>query len=156
MSFLLVVNRLDALISRIERLTAAITGVPVPELPQVGVPVAELPEIVIPPPEVVISQPMLPNRYKIFRAELDRVYTDEPLGVGELLKGVETPYASYMSIITVPFEFTFKLNSTDMDAIEASVGLEQEDFEITEIFITNTVAQAAGTVALVEVEYRVD
>jgi len=147
MSFILVINRLDALINRVERLIAATTGVPVDELP---------PVIEVPPPEVVISQPMLPNRYKIFRVELDRTYADEPLGIGDLLKGVGVLYASYMSIITVPFAFTFKLNSTDMDAINAAVSLEQENFEITEIFITNAVAQVAGTVALLEIEYRVD
>ena len=144
MSFLLVVNRLDALINRIERLTAATTGVPVDELP---------PEIVIPPPEVVISQPMLPNRYKLFRVDLTVAHSDEPIGVADLLAGVGVHYASYMSIITVPSAFTFKLNSTDMDAIDAAVGLEMDNFETTEIFITNTAG--AGT-ALINVEYRVD
>lgn len=144
MSFLLIANRLDVIAKLLERLIAI----------EAGIPVDELPPIVVPAPEVIIEQ--LPNRYKIFRVELDRTYADEALGVGDLLKGVGTAYASYMSIITVPFDFTFKLNSTDMDAIDAAVGLEQEDFEITEIFITNAVARAAGTVALMEVEYRVD
>ena len=144
MSFIIVVNRLDALINRIERLTAAITGVPVDELP---------PVVEIPAPELVISQPQLPNRYKIFRVDLSVVHADEPLGIADLIKDVGALYASYMSIITVPAAFTFKLNSTDMDPIDAAVGLEQEDFEITEIFITN--AALAGT-ALVNVEYRVD
>jgi len=148
-SFLLVLNRLDVLINRIERLISATTGVPVDELPTTI-------EVIAPPPEVVISQPMLPNRYKIFRVELDRVYADEALGVKDLLSGVGELYASYMAIITVPFAFTFKLNSTDMDAIDAAVGLEQENFEITEIFITNATARAAGTVALLEIEYRID
>lgn len=149
MSFIIIVNRLDALINRVERLIAATTGIPVP-----GVPVDERPpEIVIPPPEVVISQPMLPNRYKLFRVDLTVAHSDEALGLATLLKGVGVLYASYMSIITVPSAFTFKLNSTDMDAIDASVGLEMDNFEITEIFVTN--AELAGT-ALINVEYRVD
>ncbi|MBA7716431.1 hypothetical protein ES703_125504 [subsurface metagenome] len=150
MSFLFVVNRLDALnnrldtlINSIERLIAATTGVPIDELPP----------IVIPPPELVISQPQLPNRYKLFRVDLSVAHDDEPIGVGSMLKDVGALYASYISIITVPDDFTFKLNSTDMDEIDAAVGLEQENFEITEIFITN--AELAGT-ALINVEYRVD
>ncbi|GAH79684.1 unnamed protein product, partial [marine sediment metagenome] len=106
-----------------------------------------------PPPEVVISQPQLPNRYKLFRVDLSVAHDDEPIGLVELLAGVGVPFASYMSIITVPSAFTFKLNSTDMDAISAAVGLEQKDFETTEIFITNAVL--TGT-ALINVEYRVD
>lgn len=146
MSILIVpiLNRIDVLINRIERLIAATTGVPVDELP---------PIIEIPPPEVVISQPMLPNRYKLFRVDLTVAHDDEPIGIADLLAGVGAFYASYMSIITVPSAFTFKLNSTDMDAIDAVVGLEQDSFEITEMYIIN--AALAGT-ALINVEYRVD
>ena len=142
MSFVLVLNRLDALINRIERLTAAITGVPVDELP---------PPIVVPP--VTVVEERLPNRYKLFGVDLSVARADEPLGIGDLIKGVGAPYASYMSVITAPAAFQFKLNSTDSDAIDAAVGLEWDDFEITEVFITNTAG--AGT-ALINVEYRVD
>ncbi|MBA7704062.1 hypothetical protein ES703_112860 [subsurface metagenome] len=146
MSILLIpiINRIDVLINRIERLIAATTGVPIDELPT---------EIVIPPAEVVISEPLLPNRYKLFRLDLSVAHDDEPIGLSDLLKGVGVPHASYVSIITVPAVFTFKLNSTDMDAINAAVGLEWGDFETTEIFITNAVG--VGT-ALINVEYRVD
>ena len=144
MSFLIIANRLDILINRIERLIAATTGVPVDELPT---------EIVIQPPELVISEPLLPNRYKLFRVDLTEAHDNEPIGLSDLLKGVGVPHASYMSIITVPSAFTFRLNSTDMDAIDAAVGLEWDGFEITEIYITN--AALAGT-ALINVEYRVD
>ncbi len=143
MSFLIIANRLDVLINRVERLIAATTGVPMDELP----------DIVIPAPEVVISQPQLPNRYKLFRIDLSEVHEDEALGLDDMLAGVGATYASYMSIITRPNAFTFKLNSNDMDAIDAAVGLEMDDFEITEIFITN--AALAGT-AIINVEYRVD
>jgi hypothetical protein len=139
-----VINRLDVLINRIERLIAATTGVPIDELP---------PIIEIPAPEVVISMPQLPNRYKLFRLDLSVAHEDEPLGLAEMLADVGALYASYMSVITEPNPFTFKLNSTDMDDIDAAVGLEMDDFEITEIFVTN--AAAAGT-ALINVEYRVD
>ena len=138
-----ILNRIDVLINRIERLIAATTGVPMDELP----------DIVIPPPEVVISMPQLPNRYKLFRLDLSVAHDDEPLGLADLLAGVGALYASYMSVITEPNPFTFKLNSTDMDDIDAAVGLEMDNFEITEIFVTN--AAVAGT-ALINVEYRVD
>lgn len=149
MSIIFVLNRLDALINRVERLTAAVSkalGIKIEELP----PTVEVTTI---SPELVVSQPQLPNRYKIFQVDLTTAHTDAPLGIGIMLKDVSATYASYMSIITVPSAFTFKLNSTDMDAIDASVGLEWSDFEITEIFVTN--AALAGT-ALINVEYRVD
>lgn len=139
-----VINRIDVLINRVERLIAATTGVPLDELPA---------EIVIPTPELVISETLLPNRYKLFRIDLTVAHDDEPIGLSDLLKGVGVPHASYMSIITVPSAFTFRLNSTDMDAIDAAVGLEWDDFEITEIFISN--ASLMGT-AIMNVEYRVD
>lgn len=143
MSFIIVANRLDIIAELLKRLIAATTGVPIDELPP----------IVVPPPEVVISEPLLPNRYKLFRIDLTVAHDNEPVGLSELLKGVGVPHASYMSIITVPAAFTFRLNSTDMDAIDAVVGLEWDGFEITEIFITN--AALAGT-AIMNVEYRVD
>lgn len=142
MSFILVINRLDALINRIERLTAAITGVPVDELP---------PPIAV--PAITVVEERLPNRYKLFRIDLSTIHADEPLGIKEILAAVGALYAPYMSIITVPAAFQFKLNSTDSDPIDAAVGLEWADFEITEVFITN--AAGAGT-ALINVEYRVD
>ena len=149
MSFMLVLNRLDALINRVERLIAAVTGVPIPEIPPPGVPPPPA-RIMVPPPTVVM--PQLPNRYKLFTVDLTKERLDEPLGLGVLLKGVDAPYASFMSIIEVPSPFQFKLNATDMDAIDAVVGLDQENFEITEIFITNSVGTG---IAIINVEYRV-
>lgn len=149
MSFIFILNRLDALINRVERLTvvvAKMAGVSLEGLP----PTVTVEPV---PPELVISQPQLPNRYKFFNIDLTTAHTDEPLGIDEMLKGVGASYASYMSIITVPSAFTFKLNSTAMDAVDASVGLEWEAFEITEIYITN--AALTGT-AIINVEYRVD
>ena len=93
------------------------------------------------------------NSYKVLSFDLSVAHTDEPLGLGDVLDEAGAAYASYMTIIAVPLAFTFKLNSTENDAIDAVVNLEVEDFEITEIFITNDAG--AGT-ALIEVEYRVD
>ena len=146
MSFILILNRLDALINRVERLIAASTGVPVEELPP---PV----EVVAPPPELVITEPKLPNCYKIFSIDLSVGRTDEPIGLSDILKGAGVEYATYMSIISVPSTFSFKVNNTSFDPINAAVGLEWDDFEIKEIFITNAVG--TGT-ALINVEYRVD
>ena len=149
MSFIFILNRLDALINRVERLTTAVAkaaGISIEVTP----PTVEITPL---PPSLVISQSQLPNRYKIFAVDLAVARTNQPLGVNELLKGVGATYASYMSIITVPAAFTFKLNSTDMDAIDAALGLEWDGFEITEMFITNVAL--VGT-ALINVEYRVD
>ena len=142
MSWILVVNRLDALINRVERLIAAVLGVPADELP---------PPVVVPLPELTIEQ--LPNCYKIFRVDLTTAHTDEPIGLADILKGAGVHHASYMSIITAPSAFQFKVNNTAFDAISAAVGLEWDAFEITEIFITNSAL--AGT-ALINVEYRVN
>lgn len=141
MSFILVLNRLDALINRVERLIAAVTGVPVEELP---------PPIEIPPVTVITER--FPNCYRIFDLDLATVRTDEPLGLADILKGAGVEFATYMSIVAIASGFSFKVNNTGFDAITASVGLEWDEFEITEIFITNTAG--AGT-ARIEVEYRV-
>jgi len=141
MSFVFVINRLDALIKRVEQLISAVTGKPVEGLPPIE----------LPPPTVVL--PQLPNRYKLFRVDLATARSKEPVGLKEILKAAGVPYATYMCIITVPAAFTFQVNSTDMDVIDAAIGLEWEDFEISEIFITNAVL--AG-IALIHVEYRVD
>lgn len=141
MSFILVLNRLDALINRVERLIAAVTGVPVGELP----PIIEV------KPTLITER--LPNCYKIFSIDLSVIRADTSLGLKDILLGAGIEYATYMSIITVPAAFKFKLNNTSFDAIDAAVGLEQAGFEITEIYITN--AALAGT-ALINVEYRVD
>lgn len=93
------------------------------------------------------------NRYRVLSLDLSVAHTDEPLGLAAVIADADVPYASYMSILAVPSAFTFKLNSTDMDAIDAAVGIEWDDFEITEIYITNIAG--AGT-ALINVEYRVD
>ena len=139
MSFLAVVNRLDVLINRIERVEAILKGEAPPD------------EVPVPPVEVIVEQ--LPNRYKLFRVDLSTAHTDFALGLKEILTKTDAEYASYMSIVTAPSAFTFKVNSTDQDAISAVAGLEWEDFEITEIFVTN--AALVGT-AIIEVEWRVD
>lgn len=93
------------------------------------------------------------NRYLVLSVDLSVAHTDEALGLREVLAAAGAPYASYMTIIAAPSAFAFKLNSKGMDAIDAAVGLEEKDFEITEIYVTN--AAGAGT-AQIEVEYRVD
>jgi len=140
MSFILVVNRLDVLIKRMEQLIKAITGV-------------EVPPIELPP--ITITEERLPNRYKLFRIDLATAHADYPLALKSLLNESGAKFASYMSIVEVPAAFSFRLNGTDMDEIDAAVGLEWENFEITEIFITNTAA-APGNIAIINVEWRVD
>lgn len=144
MSFIFVINRLDALINRVERLIVATTGVPLEQLP---------PIVEVQPTAVTVITERLPNCYKIFDVDLSILRADAPLGLKDILRGAGIEYATYMSIITVPAAFKFKLNNTSFDAIDAAVGLEMGDFEITEIYITNAVL--VGT-ALINVEYRVD
>jgi len=143
MSFILVVNRLDAVIKRLEQLIQAQTGKP-PE----PIPPEEL------PPITVITE-RLPNAYKLFNIDLSQARADTAIGLRDILKQSNIPYASYMSIVRIDAAFSFKLNSAEMDAIDGAIGLEWDDFEIKEIYITNAAA-AGGNIALIVVEWRAD
>jgi len=137
MSFLVVVNRLDVLINRMERLIAAITGKPLPDEK---------------PPVIMVEQALLNNRYYIFEKDLSVVRADEALGIQELVKKHGVEHCRYMTILALPAALQYKVNDTGAPAADASLG-EELEFEITEIYLTN--AALAGT-AKIWVEFRVD
>ena len=136
-------NRIDALIKKMDELITVMTG-KVPE----GVP--EVPEIIVPAPQVVVER--LNNRYLIVEIDTSVARTDEPIGLKNMLLKQGVEYARYMTILDVGGGFTYKLNTTGVPALTGQVGAEHE-FEIEEIFITNSAA--AGTARLF-IEYRVE
>lgn len=119
-----------------------------PEIP-VGVP----PALVVPPPTVIVTEPKRNNRYHIFDIDLTDAHTDEPLGIQELVKVHDVKFCTYMTILAVPSAFTYKINAKEASVCDAVVGDEWYEFEIEEIYITNTVGTGTGRV---HVEFRVD
>ena len=132
-------DRLDALIGKIDALIDALRGVP-PE----GV------EGIVPPPQVTIER--LNNRYMLFDIDTGTARTDVALGLTEVLKKQGVEHARYMVILALGGGFSYKLNAADQPTVDALLGAEWE-FEVEEIFVTN--AAVAGT-ARIHVEYRVE
>ena len=120
--------------------------------------VAISPEVPVPPvvpPTVIVTEPKRNNRYHIFNLDLTADHTDEPVGVKELVKKFDLKFATYMTILKVPNPFTYKINVKEAPACDAVVGDEWEEFEIKEIYYSNT-GVAGSEDAKVHVEFRVD
>lgn len=98
------------------------------------------------------------NRYVVFSVDLSDAHPapdeDVNLGLQDILDANDVPHATALVILSVPSAFQFMLNSIANTAIDAQVGMRWENFEITEIYYTNTVIGAVQ--AKIEVEYRVD
>jgi len=103
------------------------------------------------PPIEVITEPKLANRYKIITQTLAVALTDEAIGIKDLKP--TTGFCTYMNILGIGGGFTFKINSSGAEAITAAVGMELENFEIEEIFLT---CGAVGGNAIFYLEYRVE
>ena len=129
-------NRLDRVAKLLERL-----------LEKEGLPPGEK-EI---PPIEVITEAKLANRYKIITQTLAAALTDHIIGIKDLKP--TTGYCTYMNILAVGGGFTFKINSSGADALTAALGMELEDYEIEEIFLT---CGAVGGNAIFYLEYRVE
>ena len=132
-------NRLDALIKRIDELITVLKGEapPTPEAPTI----------------VTVTKPLHNNRYTIFSLDTATVRNNEPLGLLEILKKHGVEHASYMVILAVGGGFTYQVNSKSESLCTAAVGDEWSEFEIAEVYITNP--SVAGT-ALIHVEFRVE
>ena len=130
-------NRMDALIKKMDEFITAIGAVP-------GV-------IVEPAPVEVITEAKLNNRYKVLTVSLVAALTDQPIGVKDLRP--TTGYATYMPILDIGGGFTYKINSTGAESLPASLGEELEDFEIEEIYLP---CGAVGGNAIFYLEYRVE
>ena len=93
------------------------------------------------------------NRYYIFELDTATARDNVALGVKEYLKNQGVKYATYITVLAIGGGFTYRMNNKDASLCTASVGEEWLDFEIEEIYITNSAA--AGT-AKIHVEFRVD
>ena len=115
---------------------------------------ALVPDVTIPPgPQVIVAMPQRGNRYHIFDINTATARANEALGLKEYLDKYDVKHAIYMTILAVGGGFTYRLNSGAESLCTAVVCDEWEDFEFTEIFITNP--SVAGT-ARIHVEYRVE
>ena len=116
--------------------------------PEIPVPPA------VPPPTFVVTEPKRNNRYHIFDLDLTAEHTDEPVGIQELVKVHAVKFCTYMTVLKVPSAFTYKINAKEAPVCDAVVGDEWYEFEIEEIYYSNTAAAVAD--ARIHVEFRVD
>jgi len=100
-----------------------------------------------PPGAVTTVEMAKANRYDVVTLDLSTPRNDEPIGLS--LKHI---VASSMTWITVEAPLTYKLNSTSNKSIPASTGALHENWEITEIYVSNEAA--AGKQAILYYEWR--
>ena len=116
------------------------------------------PEIPAPPavpaPTFVITEPRRNNRYHIFDLDLTAAHTDKAVGIQDLIKVHGVKFCTYMTVLKVPSAFTYKINAKEAPSCDAVVGDEWDEFEIEEIYYSNSAAAVAD--ARIHVEFRVD
>ena len=96
---------------------------------------------------VVVTEKRRANRYKVYVVDLSVARNDEPLGLKD--DGI---VGWSMTIMRADAPFKYKINSKGHDALDASVGNLHEDWEIEEIYITNSAA-TAGSYGVIYVEW---
>jgi len=102
-------------------------------------------EKAIPPPLILpravikptLTQEVKNREYRNFEVDLSTAHTNEELGLRKV--GI---VADNMTIIRADSPFDYRLNSSTNDSTPAEKGLEEDQFEIEEIYITN--ASASG------------
>ncbi len=87
-------------------------------------------------------------KYKNFTVDLSVARTREPLGLRDL--GI---VADALSIIRVDAAFDYIMNDPTNDATPATAGMMEDQFELEEVYITNTAA-AAGQIAIIRVNWN--
>ena len=132
-------DRLDNLIKKINELITVLKG--------------EAPPVVPPAPQVIVAMPQRGNRYHVFDIDTSVARNNVPLGLKEYLDPYDVKHAIYMTVLAVGGGFTYRVNSGAESLCTAVIGDEWDEFEITEVYITN--AAVAGT-AQIHVEYRVE
>ena len=104
-------------------------------------------EVTYKPPEEkitpVLTQEVKHKNYKNFTIDLSVAHTDEPLGLRDL--GI---VADTMTIIRADSTFYYKLNSTRNDPTPAEKGQTEEQFEIEEIYITNSAGSGQAIIRI--------
>ncbi len=87
-------------------------------------------------------------KYKNFTIDLSVAHTRERINLRTL--GI---VADTMSIIRADAAFDYIMNDPTNDATPAVAGMQEDQFEIEEIYITNAAA-AAGSIAIIRVNYN--
>ena len=131
-------NRIDALIKKMNELLIAI-----------GVPPDALPPI----PQIVITMPLRSNRYHVFELDTATVRANVALGLKEMLKKQGVFHATYMVILALGGGFSYRVNDIAAPLVDAQIGAEWDEFEVEEVYITNTAA-AAGQIAIIRVNWN--
>ena len=84
------------------------------------------------------------NRYDIFEIPLTVVHENSPIGIGAIIKSNPIPYCTYMCILDAPAPWQFRVNRSSAPLCDAVVGDRWENFEITEVYITNPIGAGIG------------
>jgi hypothetical protein len=87
-------------------------------------------------------------KYKNFTIDLSVAHTGESLNLGTL--GI---VADSMVVIRADAAFDYILNDPTNDATPATVGMDEDQIIIEEIYITNAAA-APGSIAIIRVNYN--
>ena len=132
-----ILNRIDALIAKIDELLIALGVV----IPPDG--------IIILPPQLVVER--LNNRYLIATVDTSDA-TERAIDLKDTLLKQGVEYARYMVVLAVGGDFTYKLNDKGAAALDAQIGAEHI-FEIEEIYVTGSGSAGTGKIFL---EYRVE
>jgi len=114
----------------IQELEKLIRPMEPPKPPRAGL----LPDEITP----VLVQEIKNSQYKNLSFSTGVARTDEPLGLRDM--GI---VADSMTILAIGGGFTYKINKPSNDSTTAVVGLQETEFEIEEVYITN--AAVAGT-----------
>lgn len=78
--------------------------------------------------------------YKVYELDLSSPRTDEALGLDGM--------ANTITIMAAPANFSYKINSTDNDSIDAVKGLKQDGVSITEVYISNEAGSGTAKIFL--------
>lgn len=87
------------------------------------------------------------NRYDVIELDLSSERIDEPIG----LKAINRVVSS-ITWVRVEAPVTYKLNSLGNDPLTAGVGTSHSDWEIEEIYVSNSAS--AGKKAILYLEWR--
>lgn len=93
---------------------------------------------------VVWTMPLLNNRYHVFDIDMTVLRQEERFGLKEWLESRGVEYCTFLAITEVSHDFTYRINDSKNPSCDAVVGDEWENFEIYEIYISNTVGVGHG------------
>jgi len=101
----------------------------------------QLEELMPPPPEIparvritpTLTQEVKDRGYRNIEIDLSTARTNEALGIRRL--GI---VADTMTVIKADSAFTYRINSASNDATPAEKGFTEDQFEIEEVYITNS------------------